>query len=70
MAESFDLVSDHLLNATYDAETEVLDITFTDNSSYSYDNVPEEVAMGLKRAASASYYFRNYIKGRYRFFRA
>ena len=70
MAESFDMVSDHLLNATYDKETEVLDITFTDLSSYSYDNVPEDVAMGLKRSVSASHYFRNYIKGRYRFFRA
>lgn len=63
------LVSDHLESAGYDEETQVLDIVFRDGGGYSYDAVPKNVADGLFSAASPSWYFRNMIKGRYRFYK-
>ena len=52
----------------YDSETEVFDIKFkTSEDTYSFDNVPEDVAKGIESAASKGRYFKNNIKGRYRF---
>ena len=54
----------------YDAPTQVLDVQFNNGDTYSYDMVPENVYQGFFTAPSAGQYFRNYVKGRYRFFKA
>ena len=55
----------------YDEDTQVLDVQFVNSSDrYSFDMVPWAVAEGFREAASKGLYFRNNIKGRYRFFKS
>lgn len=63
------LTSDHLEGYSYDEDINVLTIYFTDGSVYAYDDVPKDIAHGLKTSGSASGYFRSYIKGRYKYYR-
>jgi hypothetical protein len=70
MIEMKPISSSNLAAAGYDAETRVLDIQFQNGNTYSYDDVPSDVAEGLFTAASAGAYFFNNIKNRYRFYRS
>ena len=54
----------------YDEETRVLEIQFNESdTTYSYDDVPSDVAEGLKFAPSVGRYFFQNIKDRYKFYR-
>lgn len=69
--EMISVVSSNVKAYGYDAETQVLDVQFINSEdTYSYDGVPAQVADGFKYAASPGQYFRNNIKGRYRFFKS
>jgi hypothetical protein len=70
MIEMKPLISSNLAAAGYDLETKVLDIEFNNGTRYSYDEVPAETATGIFTASSPGQYFRNFIKGRYRFYKA
>lgn len=62
--------SSNIARWRYDPETRVLEMQFvTGDATYSYDDVPMDVAEGLQSAASIGSYFHNNIKGRYRFYR-
>ena len=61
------LISSNLQAAGYDSETRQLDIQFNNGNVYSYDDVEQSVGEGIFSAASPGQYFRNFIKGRYRF---
>lgn len=61
--------SSNIASASYDAETEVLDVVFTNGNAYSYDGVPKDIGDGLFTSTSAGTYFHNNIKGRFRFYR-
>jgi len=65
-------VSSNIAAYGYDPQTQVLDVQFVNNpdTTYSFDNVPENVYRGLDSAASPGAYFHNNIKGRYRFYKA
>jgi KTSC domain len=69
--EMIPVVSSNISAYGYDEETQVLDIQFQNSlDTYSYDQVPKDVAMGLKTAVSPGQYFRNQIKGRYKFYKS
>lgn len=59
--------STHLSEADYDEATRELTITFADGATYTYDEVPEEVAIGLGNTISVGKYFRENIRERYRY---
>ena len=62
--------SSNLAQWRYDSETKVLEIQFIGgNDTYSYDDVPEDVADGFKYAPSAGKYFHDHIKNRYKFYK-
>lgn len=51
--------------ATYDDETEEMEITFTSGQSYTFNGVPKSVFEGLEQAGSPGQYYHQNIKGRY-----
>ncbi len=63
----------HNLNSTnlhsfdYDDAQRILHIRFHTGGHYSYQDVPQEVAKGLKEAGSPGSYFHSHIKNRYAF---
>lgn len=57
--------STSLSGADYDAEKQRLDITFKSGASYTYENVPPEIAEGLERAQSPGQFYHNSIKNVY-----
>lgn len=59
------LVSTALSGATYDTDSQTLDIRFTSGRSYTFENVPEHVVDALEAAPSAGNYFANHIKGKF-----
>lgn len=65
-----EVVSSNISAYRYDPETKVLDIQFVNSDdTYSYDDVPQNVADGFAHAASPGTYFRQNIKERYRFYK-
>ena len=64
------VVSSNIERWRYDPDTHVMEIRFVGSTdTYSYDDVPVDVAQGFESAPSAGKYFHNYIKGKYRFYR-
>jgi hypothetical protein len=64
------VVSSNISAFGYDPETQVLDVQFVNSTdTYSFDDVPQSVADGFKTASSPGQYFRNNVKGKYRFVR-
>lgn len=57
--------SEALASATYDDETERLEITFTSGRDYTFEGVPSRVFEELRDAASPGRYFHQNIKGAY-----
>ena len=51
----------------YDAERHELLIGFQSGKRYVYENVPPDVAAGLKAARSRGEYFNDHIRDRYSF---
>jgi lysyl-tRNA synthetase class 2 len=51
----------------YDPRACRLDIRFVSGGTYSYFEVPEAVATGLRTARSKGRYFQQYIRGRFEF---
>lgn len=74
MAEDIEWVevdSSNVEKWRYAPEEKVLDIKFiTSDDIYSYDEVPQDVADGLKSTPSIGQYHRNFIKDRYRFYKS
>jgi KTSC domain len=56
------LSSSNLAACRYDAETRLLQIRFQSGKSYSYQDVPQNVADGLTDAPSPGQYFSSNIK--------
>jgi len=52
---------------SYQAGTQVLEITFLSGAVYRYFRVPEEVYQAFKRARSKGKYFNRLIRERYEF---
>ena len=61
----FNLDSTALRGASYDDETQTLDVDFRNGQSYTFEGVPSEVALGLRDAPSPGSYFHKNIKGVY-----
>ena len=59
------LSSTALSSASYDDESETLEITFQNGRTYTYDGVPSEVFTALRDARSPGTYFLQNIKDRY-----
>lgn len=57
--------SSNLSSAAYEPDTETLSLTFQDDSTYQYMNVPGHVYRDLTLAPSAGSYFHRNIKGKY-----
>jgi lysyl-tRNA synthetase class 2 len=51
----------------YDPQRRRLDIGFVSGGTYSYFDVPEAVAIGLRGARSKGRYFQQHIRGRFSF---
>lgn len=49
----------------YDQKSQTLEITFQQYGSHTYENVPKQVADGLKRASSKGKYFNANIRNSY-----
>lgn len=54
-----------IYEASYDKETQTLDIVFTTGRRYSMSGVPPDAWEGLKTAPSPGSYFNDYLKGQY-----
>ena len=57
--------SQNIAQVDYDAETQLLTVTFQDGRAYEYTSVPEAVFTGLKEAPSVGSYFHRQVKGVY-----
>jgi hypothetical protein len=57
--------SRHLAGVTYDDETMILSVTFSNDRIYSYFHVTGDIANGFSQALSAGQYFDVYIKGKF-----
>lgn len=62
---TFPLVSAALESATYDDASQDLDITFAGGRRFTYHDVPQDVAEGLRDATSPGSFFHNRIKDQY-----
>lgn len=56
--------SSHIKGAAYDAETQVLVISFA-KADYAYSGVPENVVRDFEQAPSAGQFLETGIKGQY-----
>ena len=65
MIETFAPSSSHLDRVDYDDIAKTMQITFKDGRAYAYENVPQDVYLGLQNARSAGQYFQRWIKDRY-----
>ena len=54
-------------NIEYDADAQVLDVTFVSGKTYAYDRVPADVYDDLEAAASKGEFFNRHIRDRYRY---
>lgn len=63
--ERIPVTSSNVRSVGYDAQSEVLEIEFHDNSIYHYSGVPRPEYDGLMSASSKGKYFSAQIKGRY-----
>lgn len=52
--------------ATYNAETKVLTVSFSDGKTYEYADVPAETYEALQSAESRGEYFNKNIRGKYK----
>ena len=59
------LQSTMLSRASYDPDSETLDLTFEGGRTYTYEGVPQSVFEGLRDAPSAGQYWRANIKDAY-----
>ena len=62
---SQDTYSSMVSSISYDSDTSTMIITFNNGRSYSYANVPEDVATDAANAASVGEYVNENIKGRF-----
>lgn len=60
-----DFQSTALSRASYDPESQTLDITFTSGRSFTYEAVPERVFAELRDAPSPGSFYHNNIRDRY-----
>lgn len=58
--------SEHISHISYEPGTRVLTVEFHKGGAYQYHGVPINRYTDLQKSASASSYFRQHIKGRYR----
>lgn len=65
MAGWTSLASSNLSACSYDEATKVLQIRFKSGRTYSYRDVPPDVAAGLETASSPGQYFNGAIKDVY-----
>ena len=62
---SVTLQSETIPSASYDPETETLELTFSSGGTYTFENVPENIFEGLQQAGSPGSFYHQQIKGRY-----
>jgi hypothetical protein len=65
MSEVFIPRSSNLVEVSYDAETQQMDITFQDGRAWRYSGVPQAIFLGIQNAASAGSYFYRQVRGRF-----
>jgi len=59
------LNSSAISRASWDDETQELELVFASGQAYTFENVPEHIYEGLITARSAGSYYAQQIKGRY-----
>lgn len=59
--------SNNLAKAEYNDETKLLSLTFKNNLTYSYTDVPKEIFDGLSESKSKGQYFHKSIKNAFKF---
>lgn len=64
--ERLSVLSSNVVSVGHDAQANVLEIEFRDNTVYRYKGVPAHVYISLLRADSHGQYIVSNIKGRYR----
>jgi hypothetical protein len=57
--------SSAISDASYDDETQVLDITFTSGQTYTFNGVPVDIYEGLVASSSPGRYYHQVIKGNF-----
>lgn len=62
---SVQLQSSALSLATYDLDSQTLDVRFVNGRTYTHEGVPENIFEGLCDARSAGSFYAQQIKGRY-----
>lgn len=62
---SVELQSTALSSASYDTDTQTLDVTFINGSIYTHEGVPYSVFENLRDAPSPGRYYTSNIKGQY-----
>lgn len=65
MKETFVLRSSMLSAASFDSETNELEVEFRSGKTYVHHNVPQEVADGLRAAGSPGRFYLQNIKGNF-----
>jgi KTSC domain len=63
--ETFALNSSAIASASYDSDTEELDVTFVNGRTYTHPGVPAGVVKALRDAPSAGSFYSSVIKGVY-----
>lgn len=63
--ESVPLSSSNLASVRYDADAQILEVTFVNGGTFSYQNVELSLYTGLLAAPSAGKYFHANIRNRY-----
>lgn len=51
--------------ATYDPDTQALDVTFSSGQTYTFEGVPQDVADAFEAAPSPGSFYHSQLKGRY-----
>jgi len=64
---NIEIKSTNLKSASYDTESEVLQITFNNGSIYEYNNVPWTVFTKLRMSDSQGKYFNENISRKYKY---
>lgn len=65
MAVIIKVQSSNIKSCEYEAETEILTVTFHRGGTYRYYDVPNEVIEGLLESKSSGKYFHAHIRNKY-----
>lgn len=58
-------ISSRMFSASYDAENEILSLTFSNGAKYRYYNIPVSLIQEMEIAESAGTFFRHNIRDKF-----